>query len=220
MDAIIPARHPDPQADFVMNPQPEALSSPSPSPAEATEHAFVPSPDSDDAVWFSAEILVFDKSLRLYLRASFPRIRDIDDLVQETYARIVRARRRGAVSSPKAFLFATARNLAYDLCRHGKVISIESVANLDDLRVLEDRPDAAESAARIQECELAAAAVASLPNACRQVFTLRKVYHLSYREIAEKMGVSENTVNTQLTRGIERCRKFLAERGIQRGPRA
>src|SRR3712207_7455445 len=52
------------------------------------------------------------RSLRAWLTNRFPSERDIDDIVQEAFVRILRARSRGDVQSPKAFLFATARNLA------------------------------------------------------------------------------------------------------------
>ncbi len=60
--------------------------------------------------------------LRAWLRSRFPRGVEIDDLVQESFARVLRARAAGAaMRSPKAFLFATARNLALDVLRHRHV---------------------------------------------------------------------------------------------------
>ena len=39
-------------------------------------------------------------------------LRDVDDLVQEAYTRVLRARSNAPIDSVKAFLFTTARNLA------------------------------------------------------------------------------------------------------------
>jgi len=45
--------------------------------------------------WFVDEVQPHEPELRAYLRTSFPSLADIDDLVQETYARLVQARNAG-----------------------------------------------------------------------------------------------------------------------------
>jgi RNA polymerase sigma-70 factor (ECF subfamily) len=44
---------------------------------------------------------------------------------------------------------------------------------------------------------------------------LRRFHELSHREIAQRLGVSENTVNAQLVIGMLRCREFLRGRGVR-----
>jgi RNA polymerase sigma-70 factor (ECF subfamily) len=75
--------------------------------------------------------------------------------------------------------------------------------------VLYDADDVTETVARNQELELLTEAIQSLPDRCRQVFTLRKVYGLSHAAIAAKLGISEHTVSAQLTIGIQRCTHFM-----------
>ena len=165
--------------------------------------------------WFAEEVRPHEGSLRTYLRARFPHLRDLDDLVQETYSRLIRARMAGPVTSAKALLFTTARNAAYDLCRRQRVVSFEGMADMDQLHVLEDRPATADIVCHDQELEILADAIRQLPDRCRQVLTMRKIYGLSHKEIADRLGISLNTVNNQLTIGIERCRQYFAERGIR-----
>ena len=52
-------------------------------------------------------------------------------------------------------------------------------------------------------------AVARLPERCRQVFTLRKVYGLSQKEIAASLDISENTVEQHLAKGVRLCTAAL-----------
>lgn len=52
-------------------------------------------------------------------------------------------------------------------------------------------------------------AIDALPDFCRQVFTLRRFHHLSHREIARRLGVSEETVNAQLVLAMNHCRQHL-----------
>ncbi len=144
----------------------------------------------------------------------FPSLPDTDDLVQESYARLLRARESGRVSYSKAFLFTTARNAALDFFRRRKVVAIDGVADLDELSVVEDRPNAAEAVNKQQELALLAEAVMGLPERCRQVLTLRMLYGMSHNEIAVELGISGQTVKGQLAKGTRRCAKYLAARGL------
>jgi RNA polymerase sigma-70 factor (ECF subfamily) len=171
---------------------------------------------ADPNRWFAEQVQPHDAALRTYLRFRFPTLRDQDDLVQETYARILRAFRAGPVTNAKALLYTTARHVALDLLRREQVVSFESLDDNPGPSVLADVPDAAEAASRGQEAELMAEAIRALPERCRRIFTLRKIYGLSYKEIAQQLGIAESTVNVQVSAGIERCRQYLLARGYRR----
>jgi RNA polymerase sigma-70 factor (ECF subfamily) len=171
-------------------------------------------PQSESNRWFAEEVLPHERSLRAYLGNLFPSLLDIDDLVQEAYVRLIRAKNTGRVSYAKAFLFTTARNAALDLFRRRKVVSIEAVGDCSDLSVLEDRPDAAQALNKQQELELLAEAVRSLPDRCRQVLTLRLLYGHSHKQIATQLRISEHTVKAQLAKGMRRCADYFHARGI------
>ena len=51
----------------------------------------------------------------------------------------------------------------------------------------------------------------SLPAACREIFLLSRNEELKYSEIAEKLGISVNTVKTQLKIALSRLREALKE---------
>jgi RNA polymerase sigma factor (sigma-70 family) len=175
----------------------------------------MPPLDPEQARWFIEEVQPHEPALRAFLRRRFPALRDIDDLVQESYMRLIRARLVGSIAEPRAFLFSVARNAAFDLFRRKKLISIEDLAENRRLCVVDDRPDAAESAGHAQEIELLVEAIRALPERCRAVLTLRKIHGLSYRDVAIRLGISENTVNAQLAIGVIRCREYLKARGVK-----
>jgi RNA polymerase sigma-70 factor (ECF subfamily) len=174
----------------------------------------MPLTNSEQTRWFAEEVQPHEPSLRSYLRQLFPSFPDIDDLVQDSYARLLRANEAGRVRYAKAFLFTTARNLALDFFRRRKVVSIDGVADLAELPVIEDKPGVADAVSKQQELELLADAVSLLPDRCRQVLTLRLLYGLSHKEIAAELGISGHTVKAQLAKGMRRCAEFLAERGL------
>lgn len=171
-------------------------------------------PPPDYAQWFAEQVQPHEPALRAYLRGRFSSLHDIDDLVQETYARILRAREVGKASLSRAYLFVTARNAALDQLRRKRLISIEEIAEGEQLAVVDERPDAAEAASHAQEIALLCEAIATLPKRCREVFVLRRFHDLSHAEIAVRLGISENTVNAQLVTGMLRCRAYLRACGV------
>lgn len=173
-------------------------------------------PAGDEAQWFSEAIRPHERELRAYLRGRFPSLPDVDDLVQETYARVWRARVERREALTRAYLFVVARNVALDLVRREKTVEVERVGAMEELRLVEERPDAAETLSREQELALLDEAMRALPPRCREILTLRRIEGLSHRAIAEKLGIAEATVNAQLAIGLMRCRQYLCARGVAR----
>lgn len=138
---------------------------------------------------------------------------DIDDLVQESYSRLLHLRELGRVRSPRGLLFTMARNAAHDLFRRRGTAAIKRVTENEFLQILDETPGTAEIVSRAQEIELLADAIEALPDRCRAVFILRQFEHLSQREIAARLGISEHTVESQLTKALRRCENFFAAHG-------
>ena len=162
--------------------------------------------------WFTEEVHPHESSLKAYLRGRFPSVRDVDDVVQESYLRIWKARALHPIDSAKAFLFRVARNLALDNVRRDRNSPIEGVTDLAALFVLDDRPDAAAMAARQQEIDLLVDAIDALPARCREIFILRKLPGVSQKDIAARLGLSEQTVQVQAARGLRRVAEDLHRR--------
>lgn len=168
----------------------------------------------DGQRWFTDEVHAHESSLKSYLRMSFPSVRDVDDVVQESYLRIWKARLSRQIVSTKSFLFQVARNLAIDAIRHRQTAQTESLGEMGELPVVEDKPDSASRLCYQEKVELLAAAFLQLPPRCREIMTLRKLENASVREIAARLGVSEGTVENQITRGTKLCRDYLRRHGV------
>jgi RNA polymerase sigma factor (sigma-70 family) len=174
-------------------------------------------PHPDDAYWFAQEVQPHESALRAWLHVKFPDLPDTDDLVQESFARLIRARRTGKVDNARSYLFATARNAAFDLVRRSRIVAMVPLATAPASSVLEDRPGVAESVNSVQELEVLHEAIRALPPRCREIMTLQKIHGIPSAEIAARLEISVHTVNAQLVIGLMRCRAFLRERGILRG---
>jgi RNA polymerase sigma factor (sigma-70 family) len=164
--------------------------------------------------WFCEEVHVHEPALRAWMRRRFPGVGDVDNVIQEAMSRAWQARTAPSMASPRAFLFTTARNLAVDQLRHQEVASIAAGSNIDDYWDEARVETPAAATAHNQELELLHQAIRSLPVRCRQVLLLRKIYGLSQKQIAMRLGISEHTVETQVANGMRRCIEFFARLGL------
>ncbi len=152
--------------------------------------------------WFVREILVHEEALTRYLQRCWPQRDDIHDLRQEVYVRVYEAAGKALPASPKSFLFASTRNLITDRLRRGRVVSIETMGDLEPLHVLVDevsperRFDGRQALRRLSE------AFDRLPDRCRQVLWLRRVEEVPQKVVASQLGISEKTVEKHVANGI------------------
>ena len=175
----------------------------------------MPPHETETARWFAAEVQPHEPALRGYLRGSFPAVRDVDDVVQESYLRMWRARAAQPIASARSFLFQVARRLALDVVRRERISPVAQVRNLAALPVAADGPGTADLASTQERVRLLADAIETLPARCREIVILRKIQALSQKDTAARLGLSERTVEVQVSRGVKRCEDFLRRRGVR-----
>lgn len=153
--------------------------------------------------WFASQILPHEAALMRYLRRAWSRTADIQDLRQETYARVYESALESLPRSPKSFLFATARNLIVDRLRRDRIVSIDYTQDMASLSVMVDElsPDRRLSAR--QELQCLAEAYGKLSEMARAVIWLRRVEGLSQREAAQRLGIHEGALESYMWRGLQ-----------------
>jgi RNA polymerase sigma factor (sigma-70 family) len=159
--------------------------------------------------WFVREVLPLEAGLIQFLRSGWRSKTDTEDLCQDVYVRVCDAARKEIPHPAKPFVFAVARNLLINRVRRDQIVSIEVVADLDTLGIPLDEPSPDRSVMARQELKKLQAALDRLPKRAREAVVLRKVEGLSYREIAARMGISEDTVSEYLTNGMTALADFL-----------
>lgn len=166
--------------------------------------------------WFTENLQPHEAAVRAYLSSRFPRLQEQDDVVQESYCRVLRAQKNGPIKHARAFFLSTAHNAAIDIFRRKARHEHVEVTELRELTLLEVVPGVGEILDQRQRQETLAEALESLPERCREVVQLRFQENLSYKEIAARLGVTTDTVKVHLGRGIRRCAKFFSDRDLLR----
>ncbi len=159
----------------------------------------------------AVHILPFEQELRGWLRHHLRSVNpaDIDDLVQEVFARIWAAD-FSTIQNSRAYLFAAVRHLLVEYARHRRIVPIEFLGEIQSLNLVSEEPGPERCVSARQELERLRTIVAALPPRCRQVFVFRKFEGLCHREIALRMGLSEKTVENHLTIALARISEALA----------
>ncbi len=142
-----------------------------------------------------------------------------EDLTQDVFVRIVRRADDFKGSSKfTTWMYTIARNICID---HGRRMSHRRHRSLDAgapnvqggaplvERVASGAPGVDRAAASSGLRREIAEAVEALPEDQREVFLLRQVSGMRFREIAEVVGVPENTVKSRMRYALERLTEAL-----------
>lgn len=171
-------------------------------------------PPQDPVNWFKQEVHTHDGQLKAYLRGQFRSVRDVEDVVQESYLKIWVARAAHPIDNARAFLFKIARHLALDMVRREQIAPVDSQSSPDDSLVLDSGPNAVEILLSRETVQLLAQAIANLPPKERAVILLHKVNGLTQKETSLRLDLPVRTVEKYTLQGLKRCQAYLARHGI------
>jgi RNA polymerase sigma-70 factor (ECF subfamily) len=82
------------------------------------------------------------------------------------------------------------------------IVSFEAVADFDKLNVIDDVPSPERQVSAREELRHLQKALDGLPARCRQIVVLRKIDNLSQREVAKKLGVTEDVIESQVAKAM------------------
>lgn len=133
------------------------------------------------------------------------------DVLQETYLRLQEMTDIGPVRSPKAYLFRIAVNIANDRRRaESRRLTADEIGWLLDIP--DEGPDAARVVEGRSEINRLGRAIAELPERRRRVLVLSRIEGMPHRQIAELLGVTIRTIETDLKQALEHCAQRLQRR--------
>lgn len=130
------------------------------------------------------------------------------DLAQETFVRMYE--KRVQPETAKAWLFKTGYHLFVDQWRKKRRTVYVPLDSIPDMPVMDGSPEGAAVGAEFR-MEISRA-LNELKPRDRQVLQMLMHRGLSYKEIAEHFGVSENAIKTLVHRARKRMRELLQTR--------
>lgn len=147
------------------------------------------------------------QALHRYIRRFVRSSETAKEIVQEAFLRTYRERE--SVTTLRAFLFSTARNLAANEFRHQRTVERDTVASFDESRVAAECESPESGLLRDERNQLVQEAINRLTPQCRAAFTLRVFHEYSYKEVADHLGISVKTVEKHISRAMRETNSYL-----------
>jgi RNA polymerase sigma-70 factor (ECF subfamily) len=142
--------------------------------------------------------------LKGFLKKALPKDEDEESIMQDVYLKLWATRK--FIQPDKNFetyLFAIARNLVIDIMRK----RLHKQKYLENLcrQLNESQKNSLDTSTIVEYSELEKQIIDlinQLPEKRREIFKLNRLEGLTYKEIAEKLNISENTVDSQMRKAL------------------
>ena len=141
-----------------------------------------------------------------FIRRSLPANEDAESLVQEIFTKLwVNRLNLDSSKSLNAFLYTLARNELFGQLR--KILVRRKYLEELSFSLSESSVNDGQSYEYDELRSIVSLLVSSLPEKRREIYILSRHEGMSYKQIAEQLGISENTVDSQLRKALS----FLKE---------
>jgi RNA polymerase sigma-70 factor (ECF subfamily) len=168
-------------------------------------------PDPENEIWLKIQgadenafsTLFRDYYKRLYVFAArlVKDLESAENIVQDVFVKLwINKNEINITRSIKAYLYTAVKNQSLNYLEQNKrLISIDDSLNLPESNI--DSPE--ENIIKNENYKAIQDAIGELPEKCRRIYLMKKYDDLSYKEISEVLGISINTVKTQMKRALK-----------------
>jgi RNA polymerase sigma-70 factor, ECF subfamily len=144
---------------------------------------------------------------------------DAEDVVQEAYLRAFKFFGGYQGGDPRAWVLKIVRNTCYSFFEKNRSADLAEQFDEEIHTAGPDQADAEGELLRSADSRMLRQALSELPVSFREVLVLRELEGLSYKEIAEVLGVPIGTVMSGLARGRAQLREHLLRLRAEEEPR-
>jgi RNA polymerase sigma-70 factor (ECF subfamily) len=144
-----------------------------------------------------------------FLTTRLHSVSEAKEVAQEAYVRVLQLDKPGASNLLRAYLFRVALNLAIDRIRRRKVQQRIYVSDPDLMEAAEDLCDPERYAVAREDLMLVARSLTELPEKCLKAFLMYRLEGETQARIAERLGITDRTVNSYVRRAMLYCRLRL-----------
>ena len=157
---------------------------------------------------FSLIFRYYYKDLVLFGGTFLPDRAICEDIVQNTFLKLWEGHKSFVInSSLKSFLLKIVQNACLDEIRH-RAVKLEHEDYVLSFNILADE-DAENYILYSDLLEHYQKAMSQIPEQYRVAFEMSRMEGLKYREIADRLSVSERTVEVRIGKALELLRKYL-----------
>lgn len=164
--------------------------------------------------WLGDHFLPFEADLRRMLQRTCTGPSEVDDVIQETYCKILETGRVDHILEPRAYVRQMAKNIVTDRMRRDAVVSIDANVLLDELEMADVSASPERVAMARSELQWVLGLIAALPDRCRKVFRARRFNEMSQKETAEALGINVGLVEYESTRALDLISQMIARAGL------
>jgi RNA polymerase sigma-70 factor (ECF subfamily) len=160
---------------------------------------------------FSLIFNTYYKDMVLFGGNFLPEQTVCEDIVQSIFLKLWRDRTELVIeTSLKSYLLKAVRNACMDEIRHRHIV-LEYASHAPPDKLSNDLVDTGNYILYSDLQKHLHQALEKLPKSYREAFELNRFEGLKYREIAEKLKVSERTIEVRISKSIGLLRKYLHE---------
>lgn len=148
------------------------------------------------------------------LRAFFSRRahpNDVEDLVQEVLLRIQKRQPGAVVGNVEGYLFEVAANVLVDRGRRDRTRRRSDHCELEEIHHPVDEVSPERVLQGREKMARAMAALGELPERTRQVFILVRFEEMSYKRVAQRLGVSISAVEKHVMKALRHLHARLRD---------
>lgn len=157
---------------------------------------------SDKNSWFRKTVVSLESPLLKYTIKILTRVAPSEEVVQESFLKLWKQEYPGQFEHyPKAWLYKVCRNMAIDILRKEKKISLE-----DNLEEILSRPCISE---KLFEASQIMQEIGKLDKSEQEVLVLKFNDDLTYKEIAELTGLSVSLVGVRIHNALKKIKDVI-----------
>lgn len=162
----------------------------------------------DDREAFRELFFDFYPSLCVFAQRYVSSPEACEDIVQDTFFSLWKNRKKIEITSSfRNLLITSVKNNCIDYLRKQSVR--QSHVEKQTISATEDTPDTVYTIKELEE--MLHAALAQLPENIRRAFELSRFENLTYQQIAEKMSISQKTVEAYISKALNILRTELKD---------
>lgn len=153
------------------------------------------------ARWIARHVLPHEAELRRSLKRRAPAGFEVDDIIQEVYARLAAFASVDHIHSPRSYIYRMAGGVMADYARRQKVVPMLAVEDYEAIGAMSDEPSPEAVVLHRDQLNRLAGLFSRLPPAVAEVFRLRRIEGMSQREVARRLSLPESTIEKRMARG-------------------